>query len=373
MSSIARTPPPKRLSQPLTETLHDTRHDRTMVLDNSNDKQKPKENGPQGLVQRQVVRFSLSPPAHHKSQDKQVPTRAQTVVKSNESVKPRMERKAASGPTTKKEGRAEEGKAEKENVMGLLDRIDKLIDDSRNLRGDIKEGIKKAIKSLRLMAREIKEGNKQENREAQTQTEGEIAEEEKEIEEKEKDTKLTGDLMKELRVQRKIIEKEFKELKKELPKMTAMIEEFKREDEATKKELREALEQGNKAITELKTYASVAATTVKTGERGSKMIEHQTAKYAITVASEGKETSGEVLEEIRKTVDAKKTGLRVDRIRKIKDQRVIVGCESREELERVKEKLKKNNKLRANHNAFEQECPVRKKWDRLARAAVAYC
>ncbi|CAK1553848.1 unnamed protein product [Leptosia nina] len=28
---------------------------------------------------------------------------------------------------------------------------------------------------------------------------------------------------------------------------------------------------------------------------------------------------------------------------------------------------------RANHNAFEQECPVRKKWDRLARAAVAYC
>ncbi|CAK1541875.1 unnamed protein product [Leptosia nina] len=299
-----------------------------IVLEKSNEPQNPKTKSPQGqgLVQRQVVRFSLSPPAQQKVQAKQLPPKP-IPPKACEPAKMKGEKKVALAVNAKREERKGQGEGEgkterdgeKENVTGLLDRIEKLIDDSRNLRGDIKEGIKKALRSLRQIAKETKEGgNKQHGegrREVQTQTE----EERREKIETRKEKGKEGDLMRELREQRMMIEKE---------------------------EIKEALDQGNRVISEFRTYASVAAAAGKTGENGRKKIEQESAKYAITVASEGKETSGEVLEEIRKTVDAKKTGLRVDRIRKIKDQRVIVGCESREELERVKEKLRKNNKLK---------------------------
>ncbi|CAK1545370.1 unnamed protein product [Leptosia nina] len=347
MSSIVRTPPPKRLSQQnMTETTNDTRHDKTVVLETRDERQKPKTKSPQGLVQKQVVRFSLSPPAQHKQQAKQAQAKPPNVQKTGEPVKNKTEKKVAIATTARKEERLGEGKAEGENEMELLERIDKLIDDSRNLRGDIKEGIKKAIKSLRQMAKQTKESKskgKREVREIQTQTEEEVTKESELIEGKEKDTGTgTENLIKELREQRKIIEREFAELKRELPKMTARIEEYRKEEETSKKEIREALNQG---IIEFKSYASVAATAVKTEGKGRTRPEYETAKYAITVASEGTETSGEVLEEIRRVVDAKKTGLRVDRIRKIKDQKVVIGCESREELEKVKEKLKKNKNL----------------------------
>ncbi|CAK1546359.1 unnamed protein product [Leptosia nina] len=328
----------------MTETLDDTRHDKTVVLECREERQKSKLS-PKGLVQKQVVRFSLSPPAHQKPQAKQASAKPSNAPKTCEPAKMRTEKKVALVTTARKEDRLRE----EENQMELLERIDKLIDDSRNLRGDIKEGIKKAIKSLRQIAKQTKEDEsrhkkegKRDTREVQTQTEEEVTEEADLIERKEKDTGTAENLMKELREQRKIMEKEFMELKKELPKMTALIEENRKEEETSKKELREALKQG---INEVKSYASVAATAVNKAENGKAKMEYEKAKYAITVASEGKETSGEVLEEIRKVIDAKKTGIRVDRIRKIKDQRVVIGCEDREELEKVKNKLKTNNKL----------------------------
>ncbi|CAK1550156.1 unnamed protein product, partial [Leptosia nina] len=71
-----------------------------------------------------------------------------------------------------------------------------------------------------------------------------------------------------------MIEREFAELKKELPKMAARIEEYRIEEEASKKELRDVLNQG---INEFKSYASVAATAVKTGGKGKTKTEYETA------------------------------------------------------------------------------------------------
>ncbi|CAK1553847.1 unnamed protein product [Leptosia nina] len=180
MSSIARTPPPKRLSQPLTETS--TRHpsrQNSGFGQQATKQAKPKKKSPQGSgAETSGAVLPLSPSTPKVTGQAGTNKPHKPCAKSSEpaKTKPRMEKKVASqARTSKKGGKTEEGKAEKEKTQ--------------------------------------KKKKEKEDR----------------IKEKEKDTgKLTGDLMKELREQRKIIEKEFKELKKELPKMTAMIEEYRK-------------------------------------------------------------------------------------------------------------------------------------------------
>lgn len=50
-------------------------------------------------------------------------------------------------------------------------------------------------------------------------------------------------------------------------------------------------------------------------------------------------TSEEVLEEVRKAVNAKDGWVTVERVRKVKDQKVIVQCKTKEDREKVKERL----------------------------------
>ncbi|CAD0206062.1 unnamed protein product [Chrysodeixis includens] len=52
------------------------------------------------------------------------------------------------------------------------------------------------------------------------------------------------------------------------------------------------------------------------------------------------ETGEEVLEKIRTAVNAREEGIRIDRIRKGKDRKIIIGCETKEEIGKVKERIK---------------------------------
>ncbi|KAG6439040.1 hypothetical protein O3G_MSEX000433, partial [Manduca sexta] len=89
-----------------------------------------------------------------------------------------------------------------------------------------------------------------------------------------------------------------------------------------------------------RTYASVAA-----GPQREKPLSVATALHSIVVSSKNEEETGEeVLNHIRKTVKAKEEGLRVDKIRKAKERKVIMGFEDRQELEKVKGKLLKEGK-----------------------------
>lgn len=64
------------------------------------------------------------------------------------------------------------------------------------------------------------------------------------------------------------------------------------------------------------------------------------AVHSIVISSsEDTDTSDDIINKIKKVVDAKASGIRVDRIRKAKDQKVVVGCEDREELNKIKNKL----------------------------------
>lgn len=75
---------------------------------------------------------------------------------------------------------------------------------------------------------------------------------------------------------------------------------------------------------------------------------HSTKDHSITksvhsviiTSSDQNDTSSAVIEKIRTAVDAKSSGIRVERVRKAKDQKVIIGCHSKSELQRVTERIR---------------------------------
>lgn len=112
------------------------------------------------------------------------------------------------------------------------------------------------------------------------------------------------------------------------------------------------LKENNKKIDELKTaievqrgnlekmtYASVTASNFdrKTPERG--------ALHSIMVTSEKETDTGEeVLNRVREAIDAKEGWVKVAKVRKAKDRKIIMSCSTKEERERVKLRLEKANK-----------------------------
>lgn len=83
-------------------------------------------------------------------------------------------------------------------------------------------------------------------------------------------------------------------------------------------------------------YADVAARPKKLE---TKTIHSPT--YSLIISSENtNDTSGDVIEKIRTVVDAKTSGIKVDRVRKAKDQKVILGCGTKEEAAKVTDKIK---------------------------------
>lgn len=66
---------------------------------------------------------------------------------------------------------------------------------------------------------------------------------------------------------------------------------------------------------------------------------------AITSTNE-QESSEEILQKIRTVVDAKKEGFKIDRIRKARDQKVIIGCRTKEEKEKIRERIQKAEELK---------------------------
>lgn len=98
--------------------------------------------------------------------------------------------------------------------------------------------------------------------------------------------------------------------------------------------LTEALRKQQEWSENRSTYASVAAGSPR------RQLPEATAMHSIIVASTDEQETGEqVYERIRKVINAKEEGARIDRIRKVKDRKIIVSCRSEEELKRVKRKI----------------------------------
>lgn len=66
------------------------------------------------------------------------------------------------------------------------------------------------------------------------------------------------------------------------------------------------------------------------------------ALHSVVITSKDENETGEqVFEHIRKAVNAKEEGVRIDKIRRARDRKVIIGCRTQEEIGKVKERIKK--------------------------------
>lgn len=66
-----------------------------------------------------------------------------------------------------------------------------------------------------------------------------------------------------------------------------------------------------------------------------------TQNHALIVSSlDQADTSATVLEKIRGAVDARSTGIRVDMVRRARDQKVVIGCRSQEEVQKLHNRLR---------------------------------
>ncbi|XP_045492474.1 uncharacterized protein LOC123691928 [Colias croceus] len=131
-------------------------------------------------------------------------------------------------------------------------------------------------------------------------------------------------------------------MKESMKGMTKKMEEMSgimKESEVRMERLSSLLE-NNITVAKRTSYAAVASRGVAEGLPGTRAL------HSVVVSSkDDQETGEEVLEKIRKTVDAKDGWVKVERVRKVKNRKVVVGCVSEEERDKVKERLGKNEGL----------------------------
>ncbi|XP_045505801.1 uncharacterized protein LOC123702170 [Colias croceus] len=127
-------------------------------------------------------------------------------------------------------------------------------------------------------------------------------------------------------------------MKEMMTRMKEMTESMK-ENESKMERLSSLLE-GNMAVAKTATYASVVSRGVI-----EKLPEARALHSVMVSSKDEQETGDEVLEKIRKTVDARDGWVKVERVRKVKNRRVVVGCANEEERVKVKERLSKNEGL----------------------------
>ncbi|KAJ2952395.1 hypothetical protein O0L34_g4682 [Tuta absoluta] len=99
--------------------------------------------------------------------------------------------------------------------------------------------------------------------------------------------------------------------------------------------LREEIQEHRETLKEeIKSYASVAAGPPK------EKTKTPTAMHSVIITSKDETESGDqVLERIRRAVNAKEGGVTIDKVRKAKDRKIILGCQTQGEMEKVKKKI----------------------------------
>lgn len=181
------------------------------------------------------------------------------------------------------------------------------LSNSRNLKTDIKTEVTQAIDRLYNIVKELEEekkgkGGKDIEKTEKTGTERKDTDKNDIIEKMEEHTKI-------------------------------LLENSRKLDE-----LKTVLEE-QKGNLDRMTYARVAAT------KPNESLSDRSALHSIIVTSEKESDSGEaVLNKVREAIDAKEGWVRVTKVRKAKDSKIIMSCDTREEREKVKARLEKAGK-----------------------------
>ncbi|KAJ2953979.1 hypothetical protein O0L34_g2193 [Tuta absoluta] len=96
-------------------------------------------------------------------------------------------------------------------------------------------------------------------------------------------------------------------------------------------------------VRKIPTYAEKAATCCPKNDVSPNTVQTKTfyarrpPLHSVVVSSSNeKDTSGEVITKLRTAIDARNKGVRIDRLRKARDQKVIIGCSNKEDLAKLK-------------------------------------
>ncbi|XP_045540539.1 zinc finger CCCH domain-containing protein 13-like [Papilio machaon] len=187
---------------------------------------------------------------------------------------------------------------------------------SRNIKTEIKTGVAEAIDRLygivKEMAKEMEKGEEKKPNEKERKRENLEKQKEKEKEQEqdlEKEKEKESVLIKKMEEHAKLIE----------------------ESNAKIRELNDNLEKYQEK--EKQTYANVVT------QNKGKSMEKNVMHSVVVTAKDENETGEEVLNRIRKAVNAKDGEIAVERIRKAKDRKVIVGCRTEQDRKQLKERL----------------------------------
>ncbi|XP_045537326.1 uncharacterized protein LOC123721737 [Papilio machaon] len=192
-------------------------------------------------------------------------------------------------------------------AKACLIKIKECLNNSRNTKTELKQDIKDAADRLYQLFLEAEQKKEQGSKVRKEQVE-EKGEKETEMDQRRRETDIITKM-----------EKYSELLKENNAKMEELNNNLKKHAE----------------LKETYTYASVAAG----GTRRLPSSNQATHSVAVT-SSDEMETGEQVLEKIRKAVNAKDEGLKVDSIRKGKDRKVIVGCSTEVELNKIKDRLR---------------------------------
>lgn len=188
------------------------------------------------------------------------------------------------------------------------------LNNSRNLKTDIKAGVVQAIDRLYQLVKEAEAGSKQRGKEPR--------------EEREK----VDSSRPEEKVPTKDAQNNFLTRLEEHSKL--LLESNQRMDE-----LKTAMGKQFDNLERKESYSSVAAS-----KPGQKPID-RVALHSIIVTSEDETEKGEeVLDKVREAVDAKEGWIRVEKVRKAKDRKIIMSCRTEEERNKIKERIEGSGK-----------------------------
>lgn len=190
------------------------------------------------------------------------------------------------------------------------------IKNSRNLKTEIKNEVISAVERLYQLVKEAEE-------EKQRGHAGKLKEQEKEQTE---ETEQKGNE-----------KSESSKLLLKIEEHSQLLKEYKDHT----KELNETIKRHQELFEGKATYANVAARKIDRAPARPAAAVHS----MVITSNDEKETGEEVLEKFRKAINAKEEGVRVEKIRKAKDRKVIVGFRTEEEMKRAKDKLKTGDEL----------------------------
>ncbi|KAL0811622.1 hypothetical protein ABMA28_009992 [Loxostege sticticalis] len=187
------------------------------------------------------------------------------------------------------------------------------IGDSRNLKTELKAGITLAVDKLYQLVRESELEHSGPGKEKEKISTGKIDIGVQKDEVRDETGKNDKELLNIIREQSCKIDKTYEELRK----------------------LKETIDAHHVTTQSHLTYASAVATSPR-----QPTVERKSALHSILIESKDESTTGdEVMKQVREAVNATDGWVTVERVRKTKDRKVILGCKTIEERNRVKERL----------------------------------